>query len=147
MIVNTEESDRLMFRTEDRIAAMEAKLRQMERANGPAPASTLPPAHPSLPLKPLPSLSDLSSATLPASSSSTRSSTVPPATNNVQNTRSAGGGQTGSNSAVKGRNVKAKESMGIFASGSSSSLGNKPTLEELMKSRQKTSTNVGLLKR
>ncbi|THH04097.1 hypothetical protein EW145_g5773 [Phellinidium pouzarii] len=110
-------------RTEDRIAAFEAKLRQMEEASKQTP-STLP-SHPSLPLKPPPSLSQP-----PVSASSETASTNSNRYRNQSNPS-------------KTPNAKAN---GIFNSGSSSGLGKKPTLEELIKSR-KAGTPGGLLKK
>ncbi|EJD07751.1 RNA-binding domain-containing protein [Fomitiporia mediterranea MF3/22] len=111
-------------KTEDKIAAMEAKLRQMEKISSPAP-STLP-SHPSLPLKPpisvVQSVSDADTTSNPA-----RISTMSISTKNTNPNSGKSAGSTKATSAGVG---------GIFASGSSSSLGKKPTLEELMKARK-----------
>ncbi|KAI5117771.1 hypothetical protein M0805_003590 [Coniferiporia weirii] len=104
-------------KTEDKIAALEAKLRQMEKSSRQTP-STLP-SHPSLPLKPPPSLSQP-----PPSAPSKKPASKP----------SANQSNTG-----KAPNTKIS---GIF----STSLGKKPTLEELRKSN-KAGISGGLLKK
>ncbi|KAL5521231.1 hypothetical protein ACEPAG_9154 [Sanghuangporus baumii] len=107
-------------KTKDRIAALEAKLRQMEQHSSTTVSSL--PSHPSLPLKPPPSSVPTTSSLDSAKPSPSRSS----------------------NQAAKRTPAKMG---GIFASGSSASLGKKPTLEELMKSKKKATVQDGLLKR
>ncbi|KAH8109998.1 RNA-binding domain-containing protein [Phellopilus nigrolimitatus] len=109
-------------KTGDKIAAFEAKLRQMEKVSKQA-ASTLP-THPSLPLKPPPSASAQSQPTPESNPGPSSSNRKPPST-------------------AKPLNSKIN---GIFNSGSSSGLGKKPTLEELIKSR-KAGSGGGILKR
>ena len=118
-------------RTEDKIAAMEAKLRQMEKDDTPRP-STLP-SHPSLPLKPPPELLTDSVSSKPLTSNTPSSKT--------ESTSS----QNSIGSATNNKKLGTPKPVGIFASGSSSKLGKKPTIEELMRSK-KLKTSGGFLK-
>lgn len=118
---------RFTARTEDKIAMLEAKLRQMEgqqghpdRSGQPLTASMLPAPHPSLPLKP-PVEQQAKSASATPSQSSARvpsgSGIAPTKSQTAPIAGPRGGG-------IRGSNVD--------------NLGKKPTLEELMKSKQRT---------
>jgi hypothetical protein len=141
-----------MFRTEDKIAALEAKLKQMEKEETRRQHQSTLPSHPSLPLKPPPTLGDTQAQ---ISTESTKTSSQPQSqpqfqqrpNSNRPHSVSSRSAQSQSQSRFTERKPIATKPTGIFASGSSSSLGKKPTLDELMKARRTGQPGGGIFKK
>ena len=152
------------YRTEEKIAALEAKLRQMEKSSESSGASTLPPPHHSLPLKPPPEQpapsfslpkespenvtsdkgpsegrspgapSQPSSSSLPESSPRPKIST----SGTVFSASTSRSKQLGTSLGVlTGKGIRDKPTSGSMRGSSATNLGRKPTIEELVKQRQK----------